>query len=262
MKLLDFLNIIAFITLFTGVVTLVNRLLQRIYAIEKGKQNNVFLEYCESFFPVLLLVLIIRSFIFQPFNVPSESLEPSVMPGDLIFVTQYDYGLKIPFWNYTIIPTSHPQTGQIALFHSPVNPTQFTLVKRVIGLPGDHISYINKIIYINGKKMSQTFTNDTQEIFANGETRTVKEFVEDLNGVKHKIIVNPETPTQNFVDVVVPKGHYFMMGDNRDDSDDSRSWGFVPVENFIGHAHFTWFSLRLSPFHIDWHRIGQTFRVN
>lgn len=256
MKLLDFLNILAFLTLFTGIVSLVDILLQKA-SKSSVKKTTIFLDYCRSFFPVLLLVLCIRSFVAQPYRVPTGSLEPTVMPGDFILVTQYDYGLKIPFWDHTIIATSHPKTGQIALFHSPVNPTKLTLVKRVIGVPGDRISYINKVLYINGKEQKQTFIKNTKEVLDNGKTRPAKEYMENLEGVKHLIIINPNMPSHNFKNLIVPKGEYFMMGDNRDDSDDSRFWGFVPAKNFIGQARFVFLNATLSPFHIHWDRIGK-----
>lgn len=262
MKLLDFLNILALITLFTGVVVLIDKLLQRFNKNDiSAKKTNIFLEYCYSFFPVLLIVLMIRSFAFQPFRVPSESLEPTVMPGDLIFVTQFDYGLKIPLWEHVFFPVGNPNRGQIALFRAPVNPTGFTLVKRVIGVPGDRISYINKVLYINGKEMKQKFIESTLEVFSNGKTRPAKKYEENLGGVKHLIIINPNVVAQNFKNLTVPKGSYFMMGDNRDDSDDSRAWGFAPIQNFIGQARFVWFSVTFSPFHIYWNRIGKTFAL-
>lgn len=259
MKLLDFLNILAFLTLFTGVVSFVDIILQWIYRSNKeNKKTNLFLEYCREFFPVLLLVLLIRSFAVQPYRVPTGSLEPTVKPGDFILVTQYNYGLKIPFWDHTIIKVGHPKMGQIALFQSPVNPTKLTLVKRVIGLPGDRISYINKVLYINGQEEKQTFVKNTNEILDNGNLIPVKEYREDLNGISHLIIINPKAPTVNFKNLIVPNGKYFMMGDNRDDSDDSRYWGFVPFENFIGQARFVFFNMSFTPFHIDLSRIGKT----
>ena len=263
MKLIDLITIISFLTLFTGIVTLADMIL--IYFTKPKnalKKTNVLLDYSRSLFPVFLIVLILRSFICQPYHVPSESLEPTVMPGDFLLATQYDYGLKLPLWNKTIIPIGHPERGQIAIFNDPVNPTQITLVKRVIGVPGDHISYINKVLYINGKAAKQTFIKNTNEVFADGHTRAVKEYKENLDGVKHLIIVNPDAAAINFKDIVVPKDKYFMMGDNRDDSDDSRYWGFSPINYFSGHARFIWLNATLSPFHIQWNRIGNRLQLH
>ena len=256
MRIFDFLNILALITLFCGVVALVDWIIQR------GKKNgerkySIFVEYARSFFPVLLIVLLLRAFLFQPYRVPTGSLEPTVIPGDLIFVTQYNYGVKLPLWDKTIFPVGTPQRGQIALFRWPVNP-KLTFVKRVVGLPGDHISYINKVFYINGKEAKQTYIGDFTEIVDGGQTRPTKEYLEDLDGVKHYIIVDPKNTATipDFKDLVVPAGMYFMVGDNRDDSDDSRSWGFVPIDHFIGRAMFVWFNIQFNPFTVRWNRIG------
>lgn len=201
------------------------------------------------------MVVGIRAFIFQPYRVPTGSLEPTVIPGDLIFVTQFNYGLKLPLWDKKLIKISEPQHGQIALFRWPVNP-KLTFVKRVIGVPGDHISYINKVFTINGKKAEQRYIGEFDEVLSGGRTRKVKRYLENLDGVKHYILVNPEVPSHNFKDLVVPAGHYFMIGDNRDDSDDSRSWGFVPEYDFIGRALFVWFNIQFDPLKLRWHRIG------
>ena len=117
----------------------------------KIKKMPIIIEYSRSFFPVFLIVLILRSFVFQPFTVPTGSLEPTVMPGDYLFVTQYSYGLRAPIWRTLLMPTGNPKRGDIIVFHSPVN-TKTLLVKRLIGLPGDDVSYIDKVLYINGKK--------------------------------------------------------------------------------------------------------------
>lgn len=256
MRIFDFLNILALLTIFSGVITVVDWLLRRRkQSSGDAEKCSLFVEYARSFFPVFLIVLIIRAFLFQPYRVPTGSLEPSVMPGDLIFVTQFNYGLKIPLWDKTIVNIGLPERGQIALFRWPVNP-KLTFVKRVIGLPGDHISYINKVFTINGKEAKQTFAGDFQEDLGNGQFRAVKRYLENLNGIQHYILVNPLNPGTNFKDLVVPKGMYMMIGDNRDDSDDSRDWGFVSQHDFIGRALMVWFNIQFSPFSVNWHRIG------
>ncbi len=256
MKIFDFLNILALVTVFCAVVTIVDWVFRRKNENSgQTRKYSLFVEYARSFFPVFLIVLIIRSFIFQPYRVPTGSLEPTVIPGDLIFVTQYNYGLKIPLWDKTIIPVGKPERGQIGLFHWPVNPT-ITFVKRVVGVPGDHIDYINKVFYINGVKQKQTFVKNFQEITETG-TAPTKEYMEDLGGVKHFILRNPDRRSTNFKGLVVPKGMYMMIGDNRDNSDDSRDWGFVPTRAFIGRAMFVWFNIQFTPsFKIRWDRIG------
>lgn len=255
MKIFDFLNILVLLTVFTGVVTLVDALMRRKRNIPNKIKHPLIIEYSRSFFPVFLVVVIIRSFIFQPYRVPTGSLEPTVIPGDLIFVTQYNYGLKLPLWEKTLIPIGEPQRGQIALFRWPVNP-KLTFVKRVIGVPGDHISYTNKVFTINGKKMEQHYVGTFEEVLSGGKTQTVKRYAENLEGTKHYILINPNVPAQDFKDLLVPPNSYFMIGDNRDDSDDSRSWGFVPKQDFIGRALFVWFNIQFDPFKLRWNRIG------
>lgn len=257
----DFPLILFMLTVLSGVIALVDWILRRM----RSKKNlpalytepPIAIEYARAFFPVLLIVFCIRSFIIQPYRVPTGSLEPTVMAGDFILVNQFQYGLKFPVWNQTLIPVSHPKRGQIALFHYPVNKA-VTFVKRVIGLPGDHISYINKILYINGKKMPQKFIRDGLDV-PDGDI-PVKIYQEDLDGVKHLIYRRADVPARNFYNLVVPKGEYLMMGDNRDNSDDSLYWGFVPAKNFIGEAFLVWMSWNsYTPNWSDkirWHRIG------
>jgi len=253
----DFPLILLVLTVFTGVITVVD-LVFAVFTKRSLKSTSVTVEYARSFFPVLLLVLLIRSFAFQPYRVPTGSLEPTIMPGDFILVNQYDYGLRLPVWHTKFYKTGEPKVGQIGLFRFPVNP-KVTFVKRVIGVPGDHISYINKVLYINGKKQPQVFIKEASDEEGPFNIK-VKLYEETLNGVKHDILVNPERPTLDFYNIVVPKGEYFMMGDNRDDSEDSRYWGFVPENDFIGKALFVWFSWNSHTDSITkkirWDRIG------
>ena len=263
----DFPLILTCLTLFSGIVVLVDWLWQRAaYGnADRGKLPTL-IEYCRSFFPIFFIVLILRSFLFQPFRVPTGSLEPSIMPGDFILVKQFAYGVKMPVWNNTLFGKSGPQRGDIALFSYPVNP-KLTFVKRVIGLPGDHISYIDKVFYINGKQMKQTFVKNTVDVEPDGNI-PVKEYTENLMGIKHHIIVNPSAPTNNFTNLVVPKGKYLMIGDNRDGSDDSRYWGFVPEKDFVGKALFVWMNVdtkgtwNVLKWHIGWNRIGTNLSLS
>ncbi|QTS83945.1 signal peptidase I [Coxiella endosymbiont of Amblyomma nuttalli] len=253
----DFLDILSLLIIFSGVICLVDIIWCHAKKIPRDKKtrSSPIIDYARSAFPILLIVLIIRSFLFQPYRIPTGSLEPTIMPGDLILVNQYDYGLHIPLWNRKIVNISEPKRGQIALFRWPVNPA-VTFVKRVVGLPGDHISYQNKILYINGKEMHQKFIKDTLEIEDYGKTWIAKEYEEDLDGIKHLIILRPDRPAQDFKCFIVPKEQYLMIGDNRDDSDDSRSWGTVPLQNFIGRAMLIWMSWDSQNHRVRWERIG------
>ena len=152
-----------------------------------------------------------------------------------------------------------PQRGQIALFSYPVN-NSYIFVKRVIGLPGDHISYINKTLYINGKKQPKKFIKDVTQLNDFGQMITYQAYQEDLSGVKHDILIRPDVPAVNFYNLVVPKNKYLMIGDNRDESDDSRYWGYVDESEFVGQAFLIWMSWDAHANHwyddIRWNRIG------
>ncbi len=216
-----------------------------------GTVMTKLVEYAKSFFPVLLIVLLLRSFLVEPFRIPTGSLEPTLLIGDFILVNKYDYGLRLPVFGTEIAHVSSPKRGDIMVFRYPNDPS-VNFIKRVIGLPGDHISYTNKVLSINGKTADQVAipSNDPQ---ARG--RELKE--ENLFGVKHKIYLRDDVPDDNFYDVVVPAGHYFVMGDNRDESNDSRGWGYVPDANLVGKALFIWMSVNSEQWSIRWDRIGK-----
>ena len=259
---IDFPLILLSVVVFTGVVTLCDILVclyRRETVFGKHIKRPVIIEYARAFFPVLLLVFLIRSFVVQPYRVPTGSLEPTVVPGDFILVNQYDYGVHFPVWDKQLIAVNKPKHGQIALFYYPVNHA-LTFVKRVVGLPGDKISYVNKVLYINGKKQTEKFIADETRVNDFGQLVTYKKYQENLEGVKHDIFVRADVPATDFYNVVVPKGHYFMMGDNRDESDDSRFWGAVPEKNLVGKALLIWMSWDSTAAHwydhVRWHRIG------
>ena len=261
---IDFPLILLSALVFTGAVSLVDciyvwRMKRSTSGQYKREHIPVLIDYCRSLFSVFLIVILLRSFVAQPYRVPTGSLEPTILPGDFLVVTQYNYGLKVPVWQKTLIPVGMPKHGQIALFYYPVTD-KYTFVKRVIGVPGDHISYINKVLYINGKEMKQTYLGMADEIEPGSSSIKMKKYQEDLEGVKHDIYVSPQAPASDFKDLVVPKGHYFMMGDNRDRSDDSRYWGFVPGNTFIGRARWLWLSWNSDAKHfwkkIRWQRFG------
>jgi signal peptidase I len=213
-------------------------------------------ENSRGFFPILLIVWIIRSFVVQPYHVPTGSLEPTVMAGDFIAVNQFSYGLKFPIGNPTIMNVGHPKIGDIALFYYPPDPA-IVFVKRVIGTPGDHVVYKNKVLTVNGREAKQEVVGSGFDVEPGQQPIYMQKRIEDLNGVKHEIFVLPTGgETQDF-DLVVPPGMYFMMGDNRDDSGDSRMWGFVPERNLIGKALLTLLSWDSNNFRMRWDRTGK-----
>jgi signal peptidase I len=219
------------------------------------KKQPIVVEYARSFFPMLLLVWVVRSFIIQPYRVPTGSLEPTVMPGDFIVVNQFSYGLRLPVLNTKFFNVGEPKRGDIALFRYPENPG-ILFVKRVIGLPGDHVVYRNKVLTINGERMSQKSLGmdlDTE----GGFSIPVEVRTEKLNQVEHKIFIRSGRREGEQTDITVPIGSYFMMGDNRDSSLDSRYWGFVPEKNLVGKVFGVWMSWDSANTHIRWGRIGK-----
>ena len=227
---------------------------QSIY--QKLSAQPKWIEYTGGFFPVILFVFFLRSFLAEPFRIPSGSMLPTLHAGDFILVNKYEYGLRFPVFNFAITEGSAPKRGDIVVFKYPLDKN-VDFIKRVIGLPGDEIRYVDKQLYINGEL--QQITPDGT--FFDKETYTdLDQFDENLDGVKHKILENDKVPSMsrpvpghtglnqclyNMGDVVckVPEGHYFMMGDNRDNSADSRFWGFVPREDIVGRAFFIWLNI-------------------
>jgi signal peptidase I len=264
----DFPFILTMLVIITGLIALADVLFfskkqetaqsQENATNAQAAQKPYIIEFARSFFPALLLVWLIRSFLIQPYRVPTGSLEPTVLPGDFIAVKQFSYGLRVPVINQKIFGVNDPKRGDIALFHWPVDTSKL-FVKRVIGLPGDHIVYKDKTLTINGQPMTQEYVGKAVDIEQDG-TSMVDQKIENLGGVKHNIFVKPDTSDPVDIDVVVPQGHYFMMGDNRDDSDDSRSWGFVPDRNLIGKAFGIWMSWDSLGHNIRWNRVGKAVK--
>jgi signal peptidase I len=254
----NFMTILTILVLITGIISLID-LLFWARKRKKDAKKPIIIEYSRSFFPVLLIVLLIRAFLIQPYRVPSGSLQPTILPGDFIAVSQFSYGLRLPVLDYKIIKIGEPKRGDIALFRWPDNPS-IIFVKRVVGIPGDHIVYRNKILRINGKIADQKLIGPMLDIEPDNVPVPVQEKIENLLGVKHHIFIREVGGDMGTVDTIVPKGFYFMMGDNRDASDDSRFWGFVPEENLIGKAFVIWMSWDSENHSIRWHRIGKTIK--
>lgn len=213
------------------------------------------IDYAKSFFPVLLFVLVLRSFIFEPFRVPTGSLEPTVNKGDFILSNKFVYGLRMPVWGTKIWVNGLPKNGDIAIFRTPVDQKTW-MVKRVIGIPGDKIDYVDKKLSVNGTPADYTFIKKTEDTNDGINKWEVKELEEKLFGKTHKIFVRDTDFNQDF-HITVPEGSYFMMGDNRDNSDDSRYWGFVPEYNLEGKAVLVWLSWdQFDWTNIRWERFG------
>ncbi|MFL6642822.1 MAG: signal peptidase I [Paraburkholderia fungorum] len=224
------------------------------------------LEYSASFFPVILVVFVVRSFVVEPFKIPSGSMVPTLLVGDFILVNKFDYGLRLPITNTKVTEGRPLERGDVVVFRYPKDES-VDYIKRVIGLPGDTVAYQDKQLTINGKPVPETPLPDYLDEERLGYA---KQFEENIDGRKNAILNNPAVPpfivgaenypyrdncTYNARGVIckVPPGNYFMMGDNRDNSADSRYWGFAPDKNIVGRAFFIWMNFsdlkRIGPFH-------------
>lgn len=254
---INFALILVSLVALTGLIGLLDILL---LAKRRGKEKTRpwYIEYARSFFPLLLIVLIIRSFIVEPFRIPSGSLEPTLLVGDFVVVNKFDYGLRWPVLNTKFLSVGEPTVGDIVVFRWPPDES-IDYIKRFVAGPGDTIQYKNKVLYLNGKQQSQKFIGYTTDNDGQGHSWKVEIRSETINGVTHKIYVRPDVPAQNF-SWTVPAGNYFAMGDNRDDSSDSRVWGFVPEANIVGKAFAVWMSWNNMTDSIRWSRIGHLIR--
>ncbi|MCF6264406.1 MAG: signal peptidase I [Xanthomonadales bacterium] len=262
----DFAKILTIITLVAGTIWLLDKLFLKRRRTEKADQTNteytepMLVEWSVSLFPVLLLVLVVRSFIFEPFKIPTGSMIPTLHIGDFIAVNKSAYGLRLPVLNTKIFDIGEPKRGDVAVFRYPPDPS-INYIKRVIGLPGDKIVYRNKHLFINGEPASleaigRYLKSDTKcGTPRAGEVR----FKEILDGVEHDILIRNGWGNASEQIFTVPEGMYFMMGDNRDNSLDSRAWGFVPEENLMGRATYVWMSFD-SHACIDRSRIGEAIQ--
>ena len=209
--------------------------------VSKLKTAHGFIDLCTSIFPVLLIVLLVRSFLFEPFQIPSGSMIPTLKIGDFIIVNKFDYGLRLPVTGTKIFSVGEPRHGDVMVFKFPKNP-KIDYIKRVIGLPGDHIRYQDKTLYVNGQAVPSKLLASMQDSYdpKKGQAPTFKLSSESLGAHKFNIQTYPGSPQAKKTEWVVPKGMYFVMGDNRDKSYDSRFWGFVPEENIVGKAVYIW----------------------
>lgn len=264
-----------FIVLFTGVVWIIDAIFfakarkakvadvekkfasdKRSDAEEKSYQaalgaaasEPVVVEYSKSFFGVLFLVFFIRSFLFEPFQIPSGSMIPTLKIGDFILVNKFTYGIRMPILGSEIIAVNKPQRGEVMVFYPPHQP-RVSFIKRVVGLPGDEIRYTNHVLYING--VQQPYTDvapDDLKHFVSGKleycTNAGHVYQTGFETLGDKVHATQKCPHPSSLSVdgtwIVPEGHYFMMGDNRDNSADSREWGFVPENNIVGKAVVVW----------------------
>ena len=232
---------------------LVGYAIDKIFFQKKRTRPNTYADIIKEYVWLMLVIWLVRSFIIQPYRVPSGSLEPTISPGDFLLVNQFSYGFRFPIWNHEFYSVGLPKRGDIAVFYYPNDP-EIRFVKRVIGLPGDHIQYKYKRLYINGKEVARRYLKPSQTI---DNPIQVEQWQENLAGKSHDIYINPEYHYNDYTDVVVPKDQYFVMGDNRDGSHDSRFWGFVPRSALVGKAFLVWLSVDLDHWAVRFNRMGQ-----
>lgn len=214
-----------------------------------GADEPILVEYAKSFFPVILVVFLVRSFIVEPFKIPSGSMMPTLLAGDYILVNKFTYGLRVPILNTTFVDIKQPARGDVAVFHYPPDPS-IDYIKRVIGLPGDKVSYQNKRLSINGQQLALQDAGQYEYVISGLNIMAATQYREQLGSVQHDILIHDVQANYdadaigakfaNNEEITVPAGHYLAMGDNRDNSSDSRVWGFVPERNLVGKAFFIW----------------------
>jgi signal peptidase I len=252
---LNFALFLLILLIITGAVWLLDK-----YWLRRSRSRDArqpwWVEYSISFFPVILIVFLLRSFLVEPFKIPSSSMVPTLLVGDFILVNKFTYGIRLPVANRKIVALGSPQRGDVMVFRFPEDPS-LDYIKRVVGLPGDRVEYRNKKLSLNGSPVPLRQVDD---YLSKERMQFSRRFVETLNGAEHEILLDEDAPAgmmpgrafphagncnynSSGVACTVPPGHYFVMGDNRDNSSDSRVWGFVPDENIVGKAFFIWLNL-------------------
>jgi signal peptidase I len=231
-------------------------------SLEIAKQEllkePIFVEYSRSLFPVILAVLVLRSFIVEPFRIPSGSMMPTLLAGDFILVNKFSYGVRLPVINTKFISIGKPERGDVMVFRYPKNPS-IDYIKRVVGIPGDKIAYYNKQLFVNGEPATQTGLGAYDGVGAGVSMAGAQMQSENLAGVEHNILLDPQKGTLEG-EFQVPDGRYFVMGDNRDHSNDSRYWGVVPEENLVGKAFMIWMNWDATAGGVTWSRLGNDIK--
>lgn len=260
----NFTLLLVALTLLSGLIWLIDSLFFKRRRLDRAARQEgkrirepVAVEYSRSLFPVLLIVLLFRSFLFEPFKIPSGSMIPTLLIGDFILVNKYAYGLRLPITNTKFLSVGEPKRGDVIVFRYPVD-TSVSFIKRLIGLPGDTVSYRDKRLYVNGQlvELEEIGRYTSQDVKCATPRRDALRYTEMLGEVNHEVLLHGSSGSRDG-QWEVPEGHYFVMGDNRDRSNDSREWGFVPEENLMGRAVGIWLNFDMNKGCGDLSRVGE-----
>ena len=253
MNSIDLEFILVLLIIVSFVLIIINRKSSKI----DNKILNWLIYQSKSFLPILLIVLFLRSFLAEPFRIPSGSMLPTLLIGDYILVNKYQYGIRLPITKYKLVDISNPERGDVVVFRYPGNE-KINFIKRVIGIPGDIVKYEDKDLYVNNIKYKKIEKKEHK--YLNDFFREEMKIFSESNKTKSYDILNDNMSPTNDDIFTVPEGKYFVMGDNRDHSSDSRYWGFVPNENLVGKAFFIWMSFNSDNFSFKYNRIGNSIK--
>ncbi len=255
----DFTALLAILAIVSGVIWGGYALYKKIKGKPDAEQEAddttkepILVEYSRFLFPVFFIVLVVRGFLVEPFQIPSGSMLPTLEPGDFILVNKFSYGLRFPIGYQKFLDLGSPERGDVVVFRYPRDPDT-DYIKRVVGIPGDRIRYENKQLYINDKLVT------AEHLHPYPKDMNMNELREKLGEIEHHILLGKNYTSirpYTYDDVVVPEDAYFVLGDNRDNSGDSRFWGFVPDQNLKGRAFMIWFHKRQGEWPDQWSRIG------
>jgi signal peptidase I len=268
---MSFTAVMLVLVVVTGVIWALDKLVLDRKRAEVGAEPGHLVDYSRGFFPVILVVFLLRSFLVEPFQIPSSSMRPGLVVGDFILVNKFDYGIRVPVLNTVMVPVHKVERGDVVVFNFPPNP-KVNYIKRVIGLPGDVVDYHNKHLTINGQPVRDAADGSYDYVEQGLAMIHNDQYREKIGSKNVQTLVIPDMPpvsvdkVENFTfhdhckyddngfTCQVPDGNYFMMGDNRDNSLDSRYWGFVPDRLLVGKAFMIWMNFR------QLSRIGQSIR--